>query len=308
MPVAQPFPAVSRRPSRASRVGAGGRVFEKIAALANRASWLGRIFLEDVILAAFPHLNYQTEPRKMPTIVDAQRKVFDDNPAVARGFASDFVQWLADQPGESVNVSLSGGSTPKLLFEILARDFADQLDWSRLHLFWGDERCVTPEDPESNFGQCKALLLDHVPIPAKNIHRVRGEDDPVGEAVRYGKEISEQVSAGPGGYPAMDLMILGMGGDGHTASIFPHQMELLKEESICAVATHPESGQKRVSMTGPVLDASKKVAFLITGSSKTKVLAEILERSGQWETYPTSHLETAGPITIYADKAALPGK
>ena len=242
----------------------------------------------------------------MPSIVEAQRKVYNDNPAVARAFAEDLVQWLGDQPGESVNISLSGGSTPKLLFEILARDFADKIDWSRVHLFWGDERCVEPADPESNFGQCKLLLLDHVSIPESNIHRVRGEDDPAAEAARYGEEIRQQVAAGPDGYPAMDLMILGMGGDGHTASIFPHQMELLTEASVCAVATHPESGQQRVSMTGPVLNASQKVAFLITGVSKTKVLAEILDRGGQWESYPTSHLNSNGPITIYADKAALP--
>lgn len=242
----------------------------------------------------------------MPSIVAAQRHVYDDNPAVAMAFAEDLVQWLEQQPGDTVNISLSGGSTPKLLFEILARDFADKIDWSRVHLFWGDERCVSPDDPESNFGECKSLLLNHVPIPQSNVHRVRGEEDPEAEAVRYGEEIRTHVANGPDGYPAMDLMILGMGGDGHTASIFPHQMELLTQESVCAVATHPESGQKRVSMTGPVLDASKKVAFLITGGSKTKVLAEILGRTDQWETYPTSHLDFEGPIAIYADKAALP--
>jgi len=168
----------------------------------------------------------------MPAITEAELRVFEDNPAVATAFANDFVQWLQSQSQAAVNVSLSGGSTPKLLFSILAKDFADKIDWSRLHLFWGDERCVQPDDPESNFGECKSLLLDQVPIPESNIHRVRGENDPAAEAERYGQEIRDHVADGSNGYPAMDMMILGMGGDGHTASIFPHQIELLKENPV----------------------------------------------------------------------------
>ncbi len=236
--------------------------------------------------------------------MQADKKVFADNPAVATAFARDFVSWLDSQSKPKVTVSLSGGSTPKLLFEILARDFADQVDWSKVHLFWGDERCVPPEDSDSNFGVCKDLLLDKVAIPEENIHRVIGESDPESEAVRYGEKMKEHCELNEAGLPVLDLLILGMGGDGHTASIFPHQMELLKSDAICAVATHPESGQRRVSMTGPVLCAASKIDFLVTGSGKAGVIAEIFGKTGDWETYPTSHITSAGPITFYLDEGA----
>lgn len=236
--------------------------------------------------------------------MQAIKKIFADNPAVANAFAQDFVAWLSGQTKEKVTVSLSGGSTPTLLFEILAKQFADKADWSRVHLFWGDERCVAPDDPQSNYGVCKSLFLDHVSIPEANVHRVIGESDPESEAVRYGDEMKQHCELNEAGLPMLDLLILGMGGDGHTASIFPHQIELLKSESICAVATHPESGQKRVSMTGPVLNAAKKIDFLVTGAGKASVLSEIFGKTGAWETYPTSFIESKGPVTFYLDEGA----
>lgn len=231
-------------------------------------------------------------------------KTFADNPAVATAFAEDFVAWVAQQDSPKLTVSLSGGSTPKLLFQILARDFSDKVAWSKVHLFWGDERCVAPDDPESNYGECKALLLDQVSIPAENVHRVRGENDPRAEAVRYAAEMKEHCLLNDDGLPQLDLLILGMGGDGHTASIFPHQIELLNSSNICEVATHPDSGQQRVTMTGPVLNAAQKVDFLITGSGKASVLGEIFDRTGDWESYPTSHIAPVGPVTFYLDEAA----
>ena len=236
--------------------------------------------------------------------MQADKKIFADNPAVATAFAQDFAAWLETQSHPKVTVSLSGGSTPTLLFEILAKDFADKIDWSRVHFFWGDERCVAPDDPQSNYGVCKSLLLDHVSIPEANIHRVIGESDPESEALRYGEEMKAHCKLGDDGLPMLDLLILGMGGDGHTASIFPHQIELLKSESICAVATHPESGQKRVSMTGPVLNAAKKIDFLVTGAGKASVLSEIFGKTGAWETYPSSFIESKGPVTFYLDEGA----
>ncbi len=232
-------------------------------------------------------------------------KILADNPAVASTFANDFCDWVASLANkEKLTVALSGGSTPKLLFQELANHFADKIDWSRVHFFWGDERCVPPTDGESNYGMTKDLLLDHIAIPSENIHRVHGETAPEAERVRYEQEIGEHVSKNAAGIPQFDLMILGMGGDGHTASIFPHEIHFLKSDNICEVATHPESGQKRITLTGPVLDASARVAFLITGDGKASVMAEIIGQTGAWQSYPAAHVNNSGPLVFYLDEAA----
>lgn len=229
-------------------------------------------------------------------------KTYADNPAVAAEFAQYLCDWINSQSQDKITVSLSGGSTPKLLFQVLAQNFATSVDWSKVHFFWGDERCVAPDDPESNYGECKALLLDKISIPAENVHRVLGENDPVEEAVRYGEEIRQHVAVGSAGLPAFDLMILGMGGDGHTASIFPHQMELMKSENVCEVAVHPDSGQRRVTITGETLNASKAVAFLITGGGKADVLKTVVDQTGSQ--YPATHIQPAGSLTFFLDEAA----
>lgn len=233
-------------------------------------------------------------------------KIFTDNPAVATAFANDFCEWVKTQPADKskLTVALSGGSTPKLLFQELAKNFADKIDWSRIHFFWGDERCVPPDDSESNYGMTKELLLDHINIPAENVHRVLGESAPADERVRHEQEISQHVAVNDAGVPQFDLMILGMGGDGHTASIFPHEIDFLKSDNVCEVATHPDSGQKRITLTGRVLNASARIAFLITGAGKADVMAEIIHQTGNWQTYPAAHVTNEGPLCFYLDKAA----
>ena len=236
---------------------------------------------------------------------------FVDNPEVASAFAKKFVELVEElsKTQSKITVSLSGGSTPKLLFSVLAEQYADKVKWDALHLFWGDERCVAPDDAESNFGEANRLLISHVPIPSANIHRVNGESEPTTEAKRYGQEITEHLDLDENGVPRFDILLLGMGSDGHTASIFPHQMELLNSNEICEVATHPESGQKRITVTGKVLNAGKNVFFLITGESKASVLAEIVNRNGSFETYPTSFVKPLGEngngkCTFYIDDQA----
>ncbi|MFT5300473.1 MAG: 6-phosphogluconolactonase [Mariniblastus sp.] len=233
-------------------------------------------------------------------------KVFADNPAVALEFARDFVELLksltATQP--QVTVSLSGGSTPKLLFEILANQFATDVPWNQVHFFWGDERCVPPEDEQSNFGEANKSFLSKIEIPSENIHRVIGESAPSDERIRYGELISSIVTNDENGVPKFDIMLLGMGGDGHTASIFPHQIELLNTDDICDVATHPESGQQRITITGKVLNASSRVFYLITGAGKSQVLGEILAKTAGHASYPVSHVMPEGRTTFYLDEAA----
>ncbi len=233
-------------------------------------------------------------------------KILPDNPAVAAAFANDFCDWVENQPAAKtkLTVALSGGSTPKLLFQELADNFADRVDWNRIHFFWGDERCVPPDDSESNYGMTKELLLDRISIPSENVHRVHGESSPADERIRYEQEIGDHVALNESGTPQFDLMILGMGGDGHTASIFPHEIGFLKSGNICEVATHPDSGQKRITLTGPVLNAASRVAFLITGVAKAAVMAQIVRREGAWQTYPAAHVDNGGSLVFYLDQAA----
>lgn len=215
------------------------------------------------------------------------KKIISQDPlATAQAFA-DFLAEKVNQQNE-LHIALSGGSTPKLLFELMADDYDEDIAWEKIHFWWGDERCVAPTDAESNYKMTKERLFDQITIPSTHIHRVRGEDDPAQEALRYAQEIKEYVPL-VDGVPQFDIMLLGMGGDGHTASIFPHQMELLKAQHVCAVASHPESGQKRVTLTGPVIDHSKSICFLVTGEAKAQKIDEIFNQKEGYLSYPASH-------------------
>ena len=231
---------------------------------------------------------------------------FLDNPEVAQSFANEFVAKLQrlSTTQDFITVSLSGGSTPKLLFQVLADQHAESVDWTKVHFFWGDERCVAPNDPDSNYGEAYRLILSKINIPSTNIHRVQGEDDPVIEALRYEKEISTILALNKNNIPSFDILILGMGADGHTASIFPHEIGFLDSERICEVATHPESGQKRITITGKIINASSCIYFLITGESKAPILAEILQESGNYRDYPTAHVAPEGELFFFVDQSA----
>lgn len=234
--------------------------------------------------------------------MNPQLHISKDPVAVALEFA-DMLVTLARQK-EKVNVALSGGSTPRLLFDKLASGFKDRIDWHKIHFYWGDERCVLPNHAESNFGMTKKHLFDHIHIPAENIHRILGEKDPLHEAARYGEVLNTNLPS-KNGLPCFDLIMLGLGTDGHTASIFPHEIELLDHKEICAVATHPESGQKRVSLTGPVINNAAHIAFLVTGSSKQEKVTEITQKTGNWESYPASYISPShGELHWFMDRAA----
>ena len=233
-------------------------------------------------------------------------RISPDGPAVARAFADHIVQRLKDKPEGPIFWALSGGSTPKLLFKLLAEDYRESIDWPRLHFFWGDERCVPHDDPESNYGEVKRLLFDHVPVVPEQIHAVPTDLEPEAAADAYAETMLSLLPANSDGLPILDVNMLGMGGDGHTASIFPSNMEeLLDSPKICAVATHPESGQKRVTMTGPVLKASDEVCFLITGNGKTQRVAQIINEEHGAKTFPVAHIRpTAGKLIWFLDEAA----
>lgn len=213
--------------------------------------------------------------------------VFEDKQKLVKAFTHHFMSLMSLTEGD-FRVALSGGSTPKTWFEELANKHKNDIDWSRVHFYWGDERCVPPDDEDSNYGMTKKYLLDHISIPDKNIHHIQGELIPAEAAELYTKELLETM---PQNYvPSFDLLILGMGDDGHTASIFPHQIELWDSEKYCVVATHPDSGQRRVSLTGKVINGASSVAFLVTGENKAKKVMEILHKKEDSGSYPASRV------------------
>ena len=202
----------------------------------------------------------------------------------------------------SFNVALSGGNTPQLLFNELRSNYGDRIDWSKLHFYWGDERCVSPDNIESNYGNAKRMLLDNLKVSANNIHRIKGEDDPGGEAKRYSNEIQDNLEI-ENRFPVFDLVILGLGKDGHTASIFPDQMHLLNIDKICEVAIHPDTDQQRITLTGKVINNAKNVAFLITGEEKADILSKIINKKNNYREFPASYINpNFGNLVYFIDQ------
>ncbi|PSU23102.1 6-phosphogluconolactonase [Photobacterium phosphoreum] len=204
----------------------------------------------------------------------------------------------------AVHISLSGGSTPKLLFKALAQaPFADSIQWNNLHFWWGDERCVAPTDAESNFGEANELLFKHVAIPAANIHRIRGEAEPIAECARFAVEMDAAIPH-KNGLPAFDWILLGMGGDGHTASLFPHQTNF-DDPALAVIATQPESGQQRISKTARLLENADRITYLVLGESKAEVLHEINSTPTEELAYPAAKIKAShGKTEWYLDAAA----
>jgi len=202
--------------------------------------------------------------------------------------AKSFSDYLEEQikTNKTTHIALSGGSTPKVVFDYMAEHYKD-VDWSTVHLYWGDERCVPPTDAESNYKMTVDHLLSKINIPKDNIHRVHGEDLPELEAGRYGKVLEEELPI-VDNIPQFDLVILGMGDDGHTASIFPHEIGLWDSTNNCEVAVHPESGQRRITITGKLINNARTVAFLVTGSSKAEKVRIIITKEEGHESYPAS--------------------
>jgi 6-phosphogluconolactonase len=192
--------------------------------------------------------------------------------AASERIADTLIQILLAK--QNATLVLTGGKTPKPVYELLGTQACStHIDWERIHIFWGDERCVPPENPESNFGMAYDALISRIPVPQENVHRMRGELDPEQAAKLYEREILDFFQGS--GVPSFDLLLLGMGEDGHTASLFPGTHW---DEKKLVIANHvPQSGAKRISMTPLILNAADETIFLIAGRSKAKALACVLE-------------------------------
>ncbi|MEP0713520.1 6-phosphogluconolactonase [Algoriphagus sp.] len=209
--------------------------------------------------------------------------------------------------GEKIHVALSGGSTPKVIFDYIARELSEEIFWDNINFYWGDERCVPPTDTESNYKMTVDHLLSKIDMPEENIFRIQGENDPEEEAIRYGKLLNEELPTA-NGIPQFDLVMLGLGDDGHTVSIFPDSIQLWDAKANCVVATHPESGQKRVTITGKVVNNAKTVAFLVTGAAKAEKVKEIIKKEKDFALYPAHLVQPSdGELIWFLDEEAARG-
>lgn len=207
-------------------------------------------------------------------------------------------------------VALSGGSTPRVLYAMLVADqFRQLVPWSEVHLFWGDERCVPPDHPESNFGMVREVLLDKAPIPAQNIHRMPAEhEDPRLAADAYEQTLRAFFGLKMGEVPCFDLILLGLGEDGHTASLFPRTTALAETERL-VVSNHVEKlGTDRLTLTVPVVNQAANVVFLVAGKSKASVLREVLEGEYQPQHLPSQLIHPVkGKLVFLVDRDAAQG-
>jgi 6-phosphogluconolactonase len=230
----------------------------------------------------------------------------------AAAFARHAAQYFADQIREAVaargvaKIAISGGNTPKPVFALLAgKEYLDAVPWDKVLLFWVDERSVPPTDKDSNYGMTKAALLDKVPIPPANVFRMEGELEPEEAAARYESAIRNTMRLEGAELPTFDLIALGMGEDGHTASLFPHTQGLYELGRI-VIANHvPQKDTWRITLTSPVINQARNVIFMIQGADKAPVLKQVLLGEYDPDTLPSQLIKPAsGKLTILLDEAA----
>jgi 6-phosphogluconolactonase len=222
--------------------------------------------------------------------VKKRHYIYPDKESLAAAFICEVEHFLSEveEMNRPAHIALSGGSTPLDIFKRLS-DATRPEQWKDVHLYWGDERMVPPDDSQSNFGNTWRRLIEPLGIPREQVHRIHGEEDPAKEAKRYGHLLREMIPL-EGGLPVFDWIWLGLGDDGHTASIFPNQLELWNSWELCEVATHPVTGQKRVTITGRVINAARRVTMLVSGKSKSPVVNAIVMKEGRYLEYPAFYI------------------
>lgn len=236
----------------------------------------------------------------------SELRIFDDLEQCSHYAANLFIKQAAQSIGDRSQflVALNGGNTPMRLFQLLATDYRDKVDWSKIHVFWGDERSVSPDDPGSSFGQARELFLSHVPIPDSNIHPIKGELGPAEASKEYSLALKNLASP-PFDWPRFDLVYLGMGEDGHTASLFPESPVNVSEPTIPVTAHYQDRPANRVSLTPIVFNSARKVAFMATGEKKANTLAEVLSDRYNPEQYPAQRINPKdGELIWLVDEAA----
>jgi len=227
--------------------------------------------------------------------------VYEDKVDLAEAAARDF----ARRAGEAIDergrfaVALAGGSTPKATYETLARDYAGEVDWGRVHVFFGDERAVPPSHEDSNYRMAKDALLDHVSVGS--VHRMRGELPPEEAAASYEEELRSFFGEVT---PRFDLILLGIGGDGHTASLFPGTAALEVADRLTVANPVLKLETTRITLTAPAINAARAVVFLVAGEDKAEALREILEGDADPRPYPAKLVRPDGDLAWMVDRTA----
>lgn len=233
--------------------------------------------------------------------------VYKDAEELARAGAQLFVDGVAEaqRARRRFRVALSGGSTPKRVYQLLAApEFSNRIDWSRVDLFWGDERYVPADDRESNYRMTAEALLDHVPVPSVNIHPVPTEISPPAAAATAYEEEIRRVFGEPTSLPEFDLIYLGLGSNGHTASLFPHSPALHESSRLVIADFVTEVNTWRISMSAPLLNHGRRIAFLIEGTQKAQVLHDVLLGPRDPERLPAQLISSQGELLWMVDAAA----
>jgi 6-phosphogluconolactonase len=234
-------------------------------------------------------------------------RIFESVSNVA-DFALHWLSAKTNDPtsGGFLTVALSGGSTPKQLFEYVASHEKPFVNWNTILFFWGDERCVSPDHGDSNYRMTRQYLFEKLDIPEEHIFRIYGEAEASEEARRYSRVLSENVPL-KNGLPCFDLILLGLGEDGHTASIFPGNERSFQSDCFCEAVTHPQTGQQRITLTGSVINNAADVAFLVTGTGKAGIVSRILNDTPGFD-YPAAHVHPReGSLTWLLDTEAAVG-
>lgn len=225
---------------------------------------------------------------------------FKDKKEALRAMTNKLIRLMGEKKEATpFNLALSGGGTARQLFAFWADEYKDKIDWDRLRFFWVDERCVPPTDEESNFGHADRLLFQPLQIAACHIHRIKGECEPGVEAMRYAWEVKEYLPRF-NQLPTFDCILLGIGEDAHTASIFPTTLELLTDSRVYAVSRHPSTGQFRITMTGPLILNGAPLLVPVLGKDKAPVLRELMKGYSPVHPTPAAYiLSQAVEATIF---------
>ncbi len=233
--------------------------------------------------------------------------IFSDGDKLSHAAAAYVVQIAGDSIAAHGNftLALSGGSTPKKLYTLLASEpYRSQIDWTRVEIFWSDERCVPADDPESNYRLAQEVMLCKLPIAAKQIHRMPADEaDRNAAAHAYTQEMRQVF--GTDGTPSFDLIQLGMGPEAHTASLFPHQASLQEQQRLVMSVSVPKPPPPRLTFTPVLLNAAHHVLFLVTGAEKAEAVQAVLEGEQRPEEYPAQIVQPHnGDVTWMLDAAA----